>query len=64
MNIHLELLIAAYLLQEGEMFIGDEFIVKTDYVGKAIAIEPDHLRSGWRLTLVEEKDIEYDEDDE
>lgn len=61
MNIPLDNILAAMIDQnDGDIFLGQEYVVK-EYGGKAIAITHDPLRDGWSLTLVDEKDVTYDD---
>lgn len=61
MNVELEGVLAALIDQnEGELFLGSEFIAK-DYAGKAIAIQADALRDGWVMSLVNVKEVQFED---
>lgn len=61
-TINIENILAALIDQEGELFLGDEYMRKS-YEGKVIAIEPDYLRDGLKMTLMDESEVEYDDND-
>lgn len=61
MNFPVELFLAAFVEQEGEIFIGAEYLDRS-YEGKALALEPDMLRDGVVISLVDESEVTYDDE--